>query len=1145
MKETGKEFKYLCKDFGKYDDCNQFITVNKEVYKLMAERGESLPERCENCQKSHSTGKREIRQNYFQQTFNHSLKGIIKSGFVESSFTGHGNREKTEMPTKPDFTGMRIRITDDHMKELYEKLYNNQVVILASPTGTGKSTYVFYRLMTEPTDYQGKFVKNLIRQGQIIQTQPMTEATARTGTTVSIKMLGESEISPTGMVAIKHHGRSDYSRHNIGAVLTDGTLRNWIRNGRFDQYSLIMIDEAHKRNLNIEQLLLLLGQKLSLYPHLKLIIASATINLEEFQNAFTRYRIPVGVLDLSKTLKDTADYQVHFWKGEPISNCDCWMCQKKEVREKFWKDKEDPPEEAKLPEIVSSLVIEILKNTTKGGILAFLTGQGVIEKTSDLLKDKIKRIPELKSIHILPIYSALGEEEVKKRFETNAEKRVLLTTDIAETSHTLEDLVYVIDSGYIKQSQWDPTDMTSTLPTIRHSQYGCRQRFGRVGRTQKGYVYCLYTKEEFEGKFKMQTIPEIFRSPVEETLLTLKAAGISHEPDFIGRPEDRITFNTEIKRAKIAIKNYGYTDEHENITDEGLDIFNLQITSWKRKLLDLSDEQNCFIEMLTFLSMIESDDNPRTGADAFHPEHGLLVWDPRWTAWTKLRVWKMHQALKAGCIDDLDLVLKLAHFYNQAKLNSKQEDWCECNFLNIGAFESALKWQEEINQKFFLKAEARERDLDISRTVKLRMVLTNTLKDRAVTIRKLGERLVYQFSEETYGIIPGACAGDWQDGEAALLITATKKKSVLLGRESLVSHACALVKTNPFQKALDHQRYFDRTIPIGSKVEVAEDGDIAYIRTILQGPPQIKVELGKELDFAMLMEGYLRKNYKPSIIFDEKDIKEKFQSQKKRIRAIWRGEKKSNPGIVLGWSEGEGFLSAIIVPEDREAYKKIETLKQAMVTIDMVAREPHDWKGWILASTKDGLEFALESDDLSLDYLDYGTTCLIDKTLTLPVKEVMRNGTILLSNVDKIISELRQVRESIRQTGEAVFSSVIDSINQDKNRLTVCVINDNGSIYRFPLQLVRLSNTLRIGDALPIKVTLENGQRYTYCFLEDYESESLPKDKRWKYNADSEKLTFPYFLDKETIDSFEASEELKDKILRDSWNYGFIAKIYS
>jgi hypothetical protein len=80
---------------------------------------------------------------------------------------------------------------------------------------------------------------------------------------------------------------------------------------------------------------------------------------------------------------------------------------------------------------------------------------------------------------------------------------------------------------------------------------------------------------------------------------------------------------------------------------------------------------------------------------------------------------------------------------------------------------------------------------------------------------------------------------------------------------------------------------------------------------------------------------------------------------------------------------------------------------------------------------------------------------------------------------------------------------------------------------------------------MPIKVSLKDGQGYTNCFLEDYERESLPKDKRWDYNADTEKLTFPYFLDKETIDSFEASEKLKDKILRNSWNYGFIAKIYS
>src|SRR5690606_26747847 len=102
-----------------------------------------------------------------------------------------------------------------------------------------------------------------------------------------------------------------------------------------------------------------------------------------------------------------------------------------------------------------------------------------------------------------------------------------------------------------------PQDLTSTLPTIRHSQAGCQQRFGRVGRTQKGYVYCLYPREEFEHKFKKQTTPEIFRSPIDETFLTAKAAGISDELNFIGSPDDRSKFNTEVKRALSTIGDEG------------------------------------------------------------------------------------------------------------------------------------------------------------------------------------------------------------------------------------------------------------------------------------------------------------------------------------------------------------------------------------------------------------------------------------------------------------------------------------------------------------------------------------------------------------------------------------------------------------
>lgn len=1141
----GKEIRYPCKDVGKYPDCKGEIVISRRVYDLMAERGESLPERCENCRKKHRLEKRETRQNYYRQDISLPLRNVTKSSFLATSYTSHGHRKRKEEPIEPDSSGMQIRITDDHIKELYDKLYENQVVILASPTGTGKSVYVLYRLLEEPTDYKGDFVKVLIHQGQIIQTQPLTYATASIPETVSRKELGETGVRPLGMLGIRHRGREDYSRHNLGVVVTDGSLKNWIRDGHLGQYSLIMVDEAHKRSVNIDNLLTLLQFKLPLYPHLKVIISSATINLEEFREAFEGYGISTGVLDLSLTLEDEVNYHVHYWKDEAVIGCDCWICKNDALREKFWSKKDVPSEEAELPAIVSSFVIEILQNTQKGGILAFLTGEAVIEKTNEILTEKLKRIPGLKKVPILPIYSRLGAEEVERRFNYNPrEKRVLLTTDIAETSHTLRDIVYVIESGFIKQFQWDPQDLTSTLPTIRHSQAGCRQRFGRVGRTQKGYVYCLYTKSELEGKFKIQTTPEIFRSPIDETLLTAKAAGISNELKFIGSPDDRNKFNSEIKRALSTISDEGYTDKIENITEDGIDIFRVPLSLEKKALLDLADEQGCFIEMMTFLLMIETEkSDPRTGAEVFNRIHGLLVWDPRWTAATKMNVWRIHNALKTGCVDDLDFVLKLAVCYLDTKKKEKEKQWIEQNLLNYEAIENVFKTQKELLEIFLSKAEDRQiRELDMSLANKLRTILANVLKGRVVKIAIQDGKLIYKFQEEkaVCGIVHEACVGEWREDEEALLITATKKRNIFEGQQKLISNACSLVRLGSKTQGLSEEQFFDQKIFVGSRVSVIEDREYSYIGTVLQAPAQINVEYGEKLDFAMLMDDFLRKGYKPSVTFNEEEAKENFKEIQEKVRLIWRDERRSKDAKVIAWKMENGLPCAVAVPfDERGNFQKIKDQKKAKVRIERVFKGPEDKKGWVLTRTIEGVEFPIETGDLSLSFLNYGLKCLEGRFLELSVKRVSRRGVPILSNIDNVIRGLRSLKQEIVELGKLEIEATVDKIDPNRNMIIVFIVNDDCSVYNFLIRQRTIPATLKIGEELPIVVALKDGYCFYNCYLEDYQIESLPKENGWKYDSENERLFFPYFLEKEKLRDFDIEEEFKEKIVKNSWNYGF------
>jgi len=115
-----KEMKYRCKDNGKNKDCLGDVVISEDVYRMMSEKGESLPERCANCRKSHQGGKRETRQSYIAKDIKLPFRKTNRFDFSGVAFTPHENRNKKEEVTEPDMSGMRIRITDDHIKELYE-----------------------------------------------------------------------------------------------------------------------------------------------------------------------------------------------------------------------------------------------------------------------------------------------------------------------------------------------------------------------------------------------------------------------------------------------------------------------------------------------------------------------------------------------------------------------------------------------------------------------------------------------------------------------------------------------------------------------------------------------------------------------------------------------------------------------------------------------------------------------------------------------------------------------------------------------------------------------------------------------------------------------------------------------------------------
>lgn len=519
MKTTREAKKYICKD------CGREFTYAEKSYQLKGEKGEDRPERCEECRESHGKEIGGVKVPYFFST----EEGILKPAFDSSliGYTFHGERKIRSEEKPADWSDMKISITPEDIKKFYQKLQENQVVIVVGQTGSGKSTIIPRHLLEPPEGNEGDFTEWLCRQGQIIITQPLIAATEFISQTITEKA-GYSAPGKGQLIGYRHGSEigkegEKLDDWNLLGFATDGSLRNWIREGKISHYSVIMVDEAHQRTLNIDSLLMFLKNELVKNPSLRVIISSATINVDEFVKTFNREGIVASLFEIPGIKKEKI--YVHFWDEMP-EDCECWLCKNPTKRKVFWLKEGNLPKEYELPELVTNCVLRILEETQEGSILVFLHGEAAIENSVRKIQEAKKRIDPQNKIPIIPVYRRLGAREVEKRFKQKGEKRrVIVATNIAETSHTLDDVVYVIDSGYIKEIEWDPETQISVLPSKYHSQDGCRQRWGRVGRVQDGFVYCLYTKEQF-NKFDVHAAPEITRSNLEEVILTLKTTGL-------------------------------------------------------------------------------------------------------------------------------------------------------------------------------------------------------------------------------------------------------------------------------------------------------------------------------------------------------------------------------------------------------------------------------------------------------------------------------------------------------------------------------------------------------------------------------------------------------------------------------------------
>ncbi|MFW6343020.1 MAG: ATP-dependent RNA helicase HrpA, partial [Halothiobacillaceae bacterium] len=416
-------------------------------------------------------------------------------------------------------------------EDILETLANHQVVILAGETGSGKTTQLPKMLLE----------LGLGARGLIGHTQPRRLAARSVAARIS-EELG-SPLGETVGYKVRFTDRS--SERSVIQLMTDGILLAEMSRDRFlNRYEALIIDEAHERSLNIDFLLGYLRQLLPRRPDLKLVITSATLDPERFARHFAdRDGRPAPVLTVEG-------------RSYPV-----------EVRYRPPKGEDADERDRDLPDAIAEAVSE-LAAAGPGDILVFLPGEREIRETAEVLR---KHHP--KHTEILPLYARLSNAEQQRIFAPHAGRRVVLATNVAETSLTVPGIHYVIDSGLARVLRYSPRSRVQRLQIEPISRASANQRAGRCGRLAPGVCIRLYGEEDFLARPEF-TDPEILRSNLASVILRLEDLRLGHPEDFpfVDPPDTR-----QIQDARQLLFELGAMDERSRVTGAGRRLARLPI----------------------------------------------------------------------------------------------------------------------------------------------------------------------------------------------------------------------------------------------------------------------------------------------------------------------------------------------------------------------------------------------------------------------------------------------------------------------------------------------------------------------------------------------------------------------------------------
>ncbi|KAK2636542.1 hypothetical protein Ddye_031334 [Dipteronia dyeriana] len=579
-----------------------------------------------------SENKKQISNNY-QFVFEDQID------FIDPSVIDGDKFDHQEMVIEKKTSKSVLEILQDERKTLPIYLYrdellraveNHQVLVIVGETGSGKTTQVPQYL------HEAGYTK----RGKVGCTQPRRVAAM----SVAARVSQEMGVKIGREVGYSIRFEDNTSEKTVVEYMTDGMLlRNIISQPNLSSYSVIMVDEAHERTLSTDILLGLLKDLIKYRPDPKVLISSATLDAEKLSNYF----------DLAPIFKIPGrryPVEVHYTTVPESEYIDA--------------------------AIVTVLQIHVTQ--APGDILVFLTGQEEIETTKEILNHRIRGLGgKIAELIICPLYANLPIELQTKIFEPTPEgaRKVVLATNIAETSLTIDGIKYVVDPGFVKVKSYNPSTEVESLLVSPISKALANQRAGRSGRTGPGKCFRLYTLDSYQMEMDDNTVPEIQRTNLANVVLILKSLGIDDlvNFDFIDPPAaESLIKALELLFALGALNKFG------ELTKVGRRMAEFPLDPMLSKMIIASDKYRCSDEIITIAAMLS------VGNSIFYrPKEKQVHAD------------NARMNFHSGNVGDHIALLRV---YNSWRECNYSKQWCYDNYVQVRSMKRARDIRDQLER---------------------------------------------------------------------------------------------------------------------------------------------------------------------------------------------------------------------------------------------------------------------------------------------------------------------------------------------------------------------------------------------------------------------------------------------------------------